>query len=356
MQAIASTGYKIYTGKSVFKELKRFLKINDHSQYFIICDENTIKHCLPILVGECKELKNAEIFEIESGERSKSLVLCSQIWEALVNYNADKHALIINLGGGVISDLGGFVASVYKRGIDFINIPTTILAMADASIGGKTGIDFAGVKNSIGTITQPKAVFVFHDFLKTLDSRQVYNGLAEIYKIALICDKPFWNKLADFNNIKESDRDIVINKSIELKNKIVKKDPSEKNVRRALNFGHSIGHAVETVLLGTDKELLHGEAVVVGMIAETYIAYEKKLTSEKEAMQIFQTLKTVFAPQPVSNEHLQNIFNALLNDKKNRKAQFFFSLVNGIGKHKIDVPVKEKEVSEALAFYNEFVK
>ncbi|MGZ3930762.1 MAG: 3-dehydroquinate synthase [Bacteroidia bacterium] len=354
MQAIISSGYKIHTGKIVFRELKQFLKAGNYSQYFIICDENTIKHCLPVVVSACKELKAAEIFEVESGEQSKSLALCSQIWEALITYRADKQALIINLGGGVISDLGGFIASAYKRGVDFINIPTSLLAMADASVGGKTGIDLGGVKNSIGTITQPKAVFVFHDFLKTLDSRQVYNGLAEIYKIALISDKIFWKRLADTSAIKESDG--IIDKSIELKNKVVKKDPYEKNIRKSLNFGHSIGHAVESALLHTEAALLHGEAIVVGMIAETYIAYEKKLVSEKDAMQIFQTLKTVFAPQPVSQKHLQAIFTALLNDKKNKKDQFLFSLVNGIGKCKMNVPVKEKEISEALAFYNEFVK
>src|ERR1700740_318452 len=197
---IKSLGYTIYTGKPVFKDLNSFLKKQKYSSYFILCDENTLKNCLPILITQCKELKDAEIFKIESGEGSKSLQLCSQLWEALLSYNADKNSLIINLGGGVISDIGGFIASVYKRGIDFINIPTSLLAMADASVGGKTGIDFSGLKNVIGTITQPKGVFIFPDFLNTLPERHIANGMAEVYKIALISDKIFWKKLRSANN------------------------------------------------------------------------------------------------------------------------------------------------------------
>ncbi len=356
MKAINSVGYKIYTGDSSFRDMKRFLKEGDHSNYYIICDENTMKDCLPVLISNCKELKDAEIFEIESGEMSKSLVLCSQIWQTLIDYNADKKALIINLGGGVISDLGGFIASVYKRGVDFINVPTSLLAMADAAVGGKTGIDFAGIKNSVGTITQPKAVFVFYDFLKTLPSRHVYNGLAEVYKIALISDKIFWNKLADTSKLKESDRDSIINKSIELKNAIVKKDPFEKNLRKVLNFGHTIGHAVESVLMGTEIELLHGEAVVVGMIAEAYIARDKKLISKLEFEQIIGTLKSVFNPNPLPAKAFQAIVNTIYNDKKSSKDKLLFALVNGIGNNKIDVPVTETQIKKALEFYNAFVK
>lgn len=354
MATINSLSYKIYSGKSVFGELKKFLKAQKYSACFILCDENTFQHCLPLLIRSCKELKSTEVFEIESGEGSKSLEVCGHIWEALLGNKADRRSLLINLGGGVVSDLGGFVASTYKRGVDFINIPTSLLAMADASVGGKTGIDHVGLKNVIGSFAQPKAVFVFPDFLKTLDSRQVYNGLAEIYKIALVSDRLFWNKLADAATIRKNDRDAIINKSIDLKNKIVKKDPHEKDLRKILNFGHSIGHAIEAAMLTTDRPLLHGEAIVAGMIAESFLAHKKKLISEATLMQVIVTLKTVFDPQPFSKEYEAAILHALANDKKNAKDKLLFSLINGIGKCKTGVPVKEKEAAEAIGFYLSF--
>ncbi|HWY10246.1 MAG TPA: 3-dehydroquinate synthase [Bacteroidia bacterium] len=353
---IKSLGYTIYVGEKVFKDLSSFLKKQKHSNYFILCDENTIKNCLPTLVVQCKELKDAEIFEIESGENSKNLQLCSQLWEALLGYNADKNALIINLGGGVVSDLGGFIASVYKRGIDFINIPTSLLAMADASVGGKTGIDFLGLKNVIGTITQPKGVFVYPEFLETLPQRHIANGMAEIYKMALISDKILWMKLQTAKILDDE----FITKSVALKNNFVKKDPSDKGIRKALNFGHTVGHAIESVLLASEVDILHGEAVLAGMICESKISLKKKLISKKEFDEIVNTLTTKFTFAPLPSLLFGEMVKATINDKKNtcsglsrnNKLQIQCALLNGIGKNKINVPVAPMEILESLEFYN----
>ena len=345
---IKSLGYTIYTGKTVFKDLGSFLRKQKYSSYFILCDENTISNCLPVLITNCKELKDAEIFEIESGESSKSLQLCSQLWEALLSYNADKNALIINLGGGVISDLGGFLASTYKRGIDFINIPTSLLAMADASVGGKTGIDFGGLKNSIGTITQPKGIFVDTNFLKTLPQRHIANGMAEVYKIALISDKAFWKKLKAEKNFNPDS----IAKSITLKNSIVLKDPNDKGVRRALNFGHTIGHAIESVLLASEVDILHGEAILAGMICESKISFDKKLISKTEFKEIVDALTEKFSFAPLPALLFGEMVKATINDKKSSKLQIQCALLNGIGKFKINVTVTPNQILDALEYYN----
>jgi 3-dehydroquinate synthase len=353
MQTISSIGYKIYFGKTVYKEINAFLNKNKYSKYFVFCDENSFEKCYSQLLANCKKLQAAEIIEIDSGEASKNIEICQHIWETMLENNADRNTLVINLGGGVVSDLGGFVASVYKRGIDFVNIPTTALSMADASVGGKTGIDFANLKNVIGTITQPKAVFVNIDYLLSLPQRHFMNGIAEILKMALISDRVLWKKLRsdyEFKNISE-----LLHKSVELKNKIVKRDPTEKNVRKALNFGHTIGHAVESVLLNSDDELLHGEAVVVGMIAESFISYKKKLISKNELDEIVTCFKNCFTLSPLHPQHFEAIDLLILNDKKNSNGKTLFSLLNKIGGFKINQSVTPGIIKSSLEFYNSVI-
>jgi 3-dehydroquinate synthase len=352
MPQIKSLGYTIHIGSDSLKQLNSFLKKNNYSQYYILGDENTIQHCLPLLLSACKTLSKAEIFEVEAGEASKSLSICSQLWQTLLDYRADKNALMINLGGGVISDLGGFIASAYKRGIDFINIPTSLLGMVDASVGGKNGIDLGSVKNAVGTITQPKAVFVVPAFLETLPEEHLYNGLAEVYKIALVSDKSFWNKLGMG---KISGLEETIRKSIELKNGIVKKDPAEKGQRKKLNFGHTVGHAIESASLGTKSELLHGEAVVIGMICEAWIAYQKKMISKNEMTEIIQVLSWRFALKKITKDQFDRAGEFLLNDKKSSKGQIFCALIEKIGSCKIHVKVSMDLVARSIDFYNSIV-
>lgn len=349
MPVIRSLGYNITIGKDALKKLSAFLKTAKYSSHFIICDENTFQFCLPTLIMTCPALKEAEIIELESGEESKSLDFSAHIWQTLIENKADKNSLIINLGGGVVSDLGGFCASTYKRGIDFINIPTSLLAMADASVGGKTGIDFAGLKNSIGTFSQPKAVFAYPEFLKTLPQRHYQNGLAEVFKIALISDKTFWNVLKSQKPDHNSEQ--LLTKSITLKNKIVLKDPFDKGPRKILNFGHTIGHAIEALLLGTINELLHGEAIVIGMLVETHISFQKKLISKKEFDEITSILKKSFEPAKIELV-LGPVLELLKNDKKTTKNKFRFALINKIGSGKFDVEVNEAHIKKAFDYYN----
>lgn len=353
MKAIASIGYKVYFGSTVFKELNTFLTKNSYSKYFVFCDQNSFHNCYTQLLTNCKKLQSAEIIEIDPGESSKNLDTCTQIWETMLELNADRNTLVINLGGGVVSDMGGFIASVYKRGVDFINIPTTLLSMADASVGGKTGIDFANLKNVIGTITQPKAVFINTNYLTTLSERDRKNGIAEIIKMALISDKALWKKMQadyEFKNISD-----YLYRSVDLKNKFVKRDPLEKNIRKALNFGHTIGHAVEAVLLGTDDELLHGEAVVVGMIAESFISHKKKFITKSELEEIVKCFKNSFTLSPIHPQHFEAIDLLILNDKKNSHGKVLFSLINKIGACKINQTVTPALVKASLEYYNSVV-
>ena len=354
MSQIKSIGYTIELGSSALDTFNQYLKKESYSFYVIICDENTLTHCLPSLLASCAILKNAEVIELESGEASKDIEIASHIWQTLIELKADKKTLIINLGGGVVSDLGGFVASVYKRGIDFINVPTSLLAMADASVGGKTGIDFGTIKNVIGTITQPKGVFINFDFSSTLPERHINNGLAEVYKMALISDAKFWKKLSVSS--KPKDLESWITKSVILKNNIVKKDPLEKNIRKALNFGHTIGHAIESVLLGTKNELLHGEAIVIGMVAEAWLSYQKKLITKLELNEIVEVLMHSFNCTKFNASNFEAMIIMAKQDKKNAKNEIRCVLLNGVGNYKIDVAITPAQIKKALEYYNSIVK
>lgn len=349
MPVIKANGYNIQVGSQGFKGISAFLRRHSYASYFILCDENTLQHCLPLLVMQCPQLGEAQIIEAESGEASKSLEFCAQIWQTLLENQAGKNTLLINLGGGVISDLGGFSASVYKRGIDFIHVPTSLLAMADASVGAKTGIDFSGIKNSIGTFAQPKAVFVIPEFLNTLPARQYQNGLAEVFKIALVSDKTFWHEL----DSKKNKTARLIAKSVALKNRIVLRDPMDKGLRRILNFGHTIGHAIEGLLLGSPHELLHGEAILAGMIIESHLAYQKKLIGKAVLEEVLSVFKRNFERAPLPDLPVKDLLNLMANDKKVSGATLRFSLINGIGSCLFDVSVTEKQIRKALTFYSE---
>lgn len=342
----------IYFEGDNFLNLNRFLKNNTFTKIFILVDNNTLEFCYPILLESCPTLKSSEIIEVESGEQNKTLNTCSEIWAGLSELNADKHSLIINLGGGVICDLGGFIASIFKRGIPFIHIPTTLLAMADASVGGKCGVDLGNIKNQLGTITQPNAIFIYSTFLGTLTTKQLRNGMAEIIKIALIADKKLIADLQTSNKKLEE----IIKKSVKLKATIVKKDPFDKGIRNCLNFGHTIGHAVESALLGTKKEVLHGEAVVIGMIIESLIALNKKLISNNEFAVIIRLLKPNYDLIWFNKTQLKSILNFILHDKKNKNSVIRMSLENGLGACAINEEVNINQINKAFISYHKLIE
>lgn len=351
MPTIKSTTYNIHVEHASFDALNKFLSKKEYTKYIIICDENTSQYCLSNLLFGCEALTTAEIIELESGEINKTIETCVQVWGALTDIGADKKSLIVNLGGGVISDLGGFVASTFKRGIDFINIPTTLLSMVDASVGGKTGVDFEGIKNHIGTTYEPKAVFVNSFFIETLSERLIKNGYAEVIKIALIADIEFWKKLKKLKSYKAFYSENIISKAIELKNTIVKKDLHELNLRKSLNFGHNIGHALESSLIKQKKDILHGEAVAFGMIVESEIATHLKRLSKKELKEITDYIRSIYKNIKLSPSTKKLIQEFLLHDKKNQAEKLCFALPKHIGNYELCCDVKIEEIKNILSNY-----
>jgi 3-dehydroquinate synthase len=346
MAIISSNGYKVVIGDS-FKPLNSFLAAGKYSQCVILCDDNTSRLCLPLLILNCPTLRKAELIEIENGESSKALEIAAQIWRTLLDLNADRNMLLINLGGGVVSDLGGFAASVYKRGIAFINLPTTLLAMADASVGGKTAIDFENTKNLIGTFSQPAGVFIHPAFLQTLPGRQFKNGLAEVYKIALVSSHKFWKSLKSPPPSRE-----MITEAIRLKNVIVKKDPFDRSDRMKLNFGHTVGHALEAHFFQEEDPMLHGEAILAGMIIEASLSQQKKMISRTQLAEICSEVQKAFDLPDIKGADPEVLLTGMLHDKKKNAGKLRFSLLNGIGSCSVNMTVTSKQLAIALEFYN----
>jgi len=348
MNTIQTKQHDIYIGNDFLSNLESL--IAKHSRVFVLVDENTKKNCLRKLSIFNSQLS---IIPIKSGEKNKTIRTCEKIWKELSKQNADRKSLLINLGGGVITDLGGFSASTYKRGIDFINIPTTLLSQVDASVGGKTGIDFLGYKNQIGTFVFPKAVFINPDFLKTLSKRELVSGFAEVIKHGLIADKNYWEKIQASSPallLKEKGEEIISH-SIEIKNNIVSADPYENGLRKALNFGHTIGHAVESASLKTKKPLLHGEAIAIGMICESYLSRKVLGLKTEELNEISSFIISVFNPKQIKLP-IKNLIGLMKQDKKNKDSEINFTLLSSIGKAEINNSCGEELISEAIQFFN----
>lgn len=353
MQSIEANGYAIHFNDTGYEAINTIIESKKYSSIFILVDENTNALCLPKFLPELSVDIRIEIIEMEAGESIKNMATCVEIWSVLSELGADRKTLLINLGGGVVTDLGGFVAATFKRGIDCINIPTTLLGMVDASIGGKNGVDLNHLKNQIGTITIPQMVLIDTHFLDTLPQNEMLSGFAEMLKHGLISDKKHWEKFLDLSRIDFADFDVLIHESIGIKNDIVKQDPSENGLRKALNFGHTLGHAIESYFLeNSDKErLLHGEAVAIGMILESHISMQKGLLSEAEYCQIKKLLKGIFETVDFTENDLEPITELLIHDKKNESGTIQFVLLEGIGKIKINQTVENKQIDLAFADY-----
>lgn len=354
MQSIQSTNYKIEIGALSNSTFGKLLESQfKNSKKIILVDENTKEFCLEFLITSFDELAYAEVIEIPAGEENKQLEICTQVWETLTEYQIDRNALIINLGGGVISDMGGLIASLYKRGIAFINIPTTLLAMVDASVGGKTGVDLGIYKNQLGTFSFPEAVYIDSGFLHSLESSQIKNGIAEMLKHGLIQDRNHWENVKSFaiNNQRISDE--LIKQSVSIKNQIVLLDPFEKSDRKKLNFGHTIGHAIESYFLGVKKPILHGYAVAAGIQIESYISFKKNFLKETDFNEIKSFLAMFFPKLLIPLDALNQIYINSKQDKKNRNGDVKMVLLNQIGDSIIDISVEENLILEALNYYIE---
>jgi len=326
---IQANNYPIVIGEN---SLTSFSFI-DYSQIAILVDENTKRDCF----SKLPKLDNSIIIEIKSGEENKNINTCNFIWKQLTKYNFDRNSLLINLGGGVIGDMGGFCASTYKRGIDFIQIPTTLLAMVDASIGGKLGINFNVLKNQIGIFSYPKTVLINPLFLETLPDNQLKSGFAEVVKHALISDKNLWNRLRN-TSFEEQNWEEIIETSIQIKNKIVLSDPLEKGERKQLNFGHTFGHAIESYYLEKGTSILHGEAVFMGILLEIEISSLSDLVKSEIKKYILSSFSLPHCPNK------SDLIKYLKNDKKNSDGKISFSLLNKIGNCTIDNLFSEDEL------------
>ena len=319
MKVVHSSTYDIIIGKGSLQTIEH----STYSAIAILVDEHTKAHCLDIFLEE-SQINPKLIIEIHSGEEHKNISSCEHIWQQMTNAQFDRKSLLVNLGGGVIGDMGGFAASCYKRGIDFIQVPTTLLAMVDASVGGKLAIDLENFKNQIGLFKSPKGVYIFPNFLQTLSQRQILSGYAEIVKHALIADKDYWQLLME-TSIEKINWEKTIHHSIILKNDIVQSDPFEENKRKILNFGHTIGHAIESYYLKKEKDILHGEAIALGMFIETQLS-PLNIVRKKE---IQDYLKSNF--NLVDCPSLEQLLPFLKNDKKNEHDNIYFSLLDDIG-------------------------
>jgi 3-dehydroquinate synthase len=353
MQTIQASNYPIYFNEKGYEALNLHVKENKYSNLFIIVDSNTNELCLPIFLPYLETELTIEIIEFEAGEENKNIETCVQIWNVLTELGADRKTLIVNLGGGVVTDLGGFVSSTFKRGVDFIHVPTTLLSMVDASVGGKNGVDLGNLKNQIGVINTPAMVLIDTQYLETLPQNEMRSGLAEMLKHGLIYDKSYWEQFLDLRAIDFADLDQLIYRSVAIKNEIVTKDPTEKNVRKSLNFGHTLGHAIESYFLENKNKttLLHGEAIAVGMILESYISLDKKLISTEEYELIKTTIKSIFDDVPFFEDDIAPILELLIHDKKNEYGTIQFALIEGIGKIKINQSVENELILKAFDDY-----
>lgn len=350
MESVVDTIHEIHFEEVAQAILKQSVAQGNYSKIFVLADDNTKNHCLPRF--EKFDIGKIDgVISIKPGEEYKTIGTCSQVWTELSEQGADRKSLLINIGGGVVTDLGGFVASTFKRGIEFINIPTTLLAMVDASVGGKTGVDLGVLKNQVGVIQQPKMVLIFPEFLQTLDQRQLTSGFAEMLKHGLILDDVYWNQLVQ-SGITPTDSKLI-KKSIELKGEVVVEDPTELGIRKKLNFGHTLGHAIESYFLESPQKvtLLHGEAIAIGMILESYLSHKLTGLSRVELDEIKKVLLQYFPQVQFSMEEIDTVLELLKHDKKNTHGNINFVLLSCIGNALTDIKVNTDLLKESFVYY-----
>ncbi len=358
MHHLELPGYAVHIGdlRSLTGHLNQHLKARKWSRVAVLVDENTEQDCWP-LVSEANWPAGTERLEIPPGEAYKTIATCEGLWEAFTSLELDRHSLLVNLGGGVIGDMGGFAASTYMRGISFLNVPTTLLAQVDASVGGKLGVDFNGLKNMIGLFVDPRGVLICPEFLATLPYEQLRSGYAEVLKHALIRDRNSWADLAGRNLEDVLDWEALIAHSVGIKKAVVEADPNESGLRKILNFGHTIGHAVESLQLESEAPLLHGDAIAVGMVAETWLSYRACGMSGVERDAVAESIAAVFPSFDLAEVTVEKVLDLMRLDKKNRAGEIRFSLLPAIGACKPDVvlPVEKLHdwLGEALEYYQE---
>ncbi len=347
MKKIPLESYDVIIGDAS-QGLAKALENQEYSHVAVLVDEHTSAYCLPRIQ---EVIPQATVISISSGEKNKTLPVCESIWSQMAKAKMDRHSLMVNLGGGVIGDMGGFAASCFMRGIDFIQVPTTLLSQVDASVGGKLAIDFQSFKNFIGLFCDPLAVLVDPEFLKTLPAAELRSGYAEMIKHGLIKSSSIWDRLGALPSISDMSWDEEIAASITIKRDVVTEDPKERGLRKILNFGHTIGHALESYALDTEAPLLHGEAIALGMIAESYLSKELLSLSEISLNSIVAHIKKVYSDLSLAPlDHPDDIFELMGADKKNKAGQIRAALLEDIGHATYDKVLNQTHVEQALAF------
>ncbi len=332
--------------------LKDLLLTLKGDKLFIITDNNTGKHCLQYLLASVNALKTAAVLEFENGEENKGIETCMYIWRTLLQMGATRQSVIINLGGGVVSDLGGFIAGTYQRGIRYINIPTTLLAQADASVGAKVAIDLNEYKNMVGLFYDPVAVFIDTHFLISLSKREWLNGYAEMIKHALLESEEAWNEIINTSITNQKALEKILIRSVAFKHKTVQCDKHEAGLRKILNLGHTAGHAIESFYLENDKfKIKHGEAVIEGLIIELLIAQKKCGFPAEQFEIIVQYLREYFNSISIDKTDFSRLIQIMKSDKKNRGNEINFTLLSAIGKPLYDIPITAHEIEQALMRY-----
>lgn len=344
---------KVVIAEHLEKSLSEAILACEHDRVFILVDEITERCCLPIIEG-IGLLSDAKRIIIGATDSHKTLESLAHVWEELGKGGCTRHSLLINIGGGMVTDLGGFAASTFKRGINYINIPTTLLSMVDASVGGKTGINFNGLKNEIGVFNNAETVILDTQFLKTLDAENICSGYAEMLKHGLISDEKMWAELLEFD-LEHPDlqklRGMVAD-SVAIKEHIVTEDPTEKGIRKALNLGHTVGHAFESLAL-TRKPVLHGYAVAWGLICELYLSVIKTGFPTDKMRQTVSFIKEHYGKMDITCDDYPTLLELMTHDKKNVAGTINFTLLVGIGDIRINQTATKEEIYEALDFYRE---
>jgi 3-dehydroquinate synthase len=349
----ASAESSVFFNEKGYDKFNRFIEQESFTKIFVLVDSNTHLHCLAPFLQRLETSIPLEILEIDAGEENKTLDTCSSLWDTLSHLGGDRKSLLVNLGGGVVTDLGGFVAAAFKRGIACVHFPTTLLAMVDAALGGKNGVNLGALKNQVGVIKKPEMVVADTSFLGTLPAAEMRSGLAEMLKHGLIADEDYWNRLNSLKELDLTDLEDLIKESVLIKEKIVKQDPLEKGLRKSLNFGHTLGHAIESYFLEDPEKqkLLHGEAVAAGMVLAAFLSSKLEGFPIQKRDEIRNSIHAMYGRISISIEDQEKIIDLLKYDKKNEGGKINFVLLRKIGEPVIDREVPNSLILEAFRFY-----
>ena len=351
-EAITHPAHSIHFGEDAWAALNNFLNFNNWSQVFLITDQKSHKFCHPLFLENISQ-QGIHSICIPEGESSKSLEWAQRLWHEIAQNKGDRKSLVINLGGGVVTDLGGFVASTFRRGIDYINIPTTLLAMVDASIGGKTGVDLGALKNQIGVVAESKGIFIMPKFLNTLSERELISGWMEMVKHGFISNTRYLEDCLSSPRLNHPKLDELIWRSVIIKNKVVKEDPLENDRRKTLNFGHTLGHAIESYCLEHRSKdyIKHGEAIGIGMILALYLSHVNLGFSVDKAIDYKKKIKDILPEFSFNQDDQKHIISYLIHDKKNSHGRINFVLLRDIGDYVLDCQVDNDAIHAAFDFW-----